>query len=227
MTQLKAVHYTRRDAANKNDATAYIQNVLRLSNALGWSQSDDLMTTFHYFDPGLQRDLDPPTSLNQFIQQVKLRQGAWFQVYTGYGSKSQLNQSNQTFSALSEPPTNQISRPQQSYQSSRPNQVSRTPQYLANRPSYLNQPNQLRQITAGPPPPPQLRVYWTDQDQEEDMIYDPPSDAQIATPEQHGPGHTPRRWGNTHDVGGSEALANWTSAGDDHRCSHEGCTHYH
>ena len=44
----------------------------------------------------------------------------------------------------------------------------------------------------------------------------------------HPPGPPPHRQGNTHDgVIGSVAMANWTAAGEDHRCSHDGCTHYH
>ena len=204
ISQLESTRYTRKDAANKRDATAYIQDLMRISKGLNWNQSDGLMTAFHHFDPSLQRDLDPPIDLNQFIRQVQLRQSAWFQIYAGYGS----------------------SKPQPS----RPSSFlpAKSPQQQSYRPSYPNQSNQLRQITDkssnGPP-----RVYWASQEEEEDYndyTYDAPSDAWIAAPD-HGPGHTPRRWGNTHDVGGSEAVANWTSAGEDHRCTHHGCTHYH
>ena len=67
MTQLEACHYTRKDAAEKKDATAYIQDIMRISKGLKWNQQDGLMTAFHYFEPGLQRDLDPPEGLTQFI----------------------------------------------------------------------------------------------------------------------------------------------------------------
>lgn len=42
----------------------------------------------------------------------------------------------------------------------------------------------------------------------------------IAEHQAHPPGHTPRRWGNTHDgQAGAEVVANWTATGDDHRMS--------
>lgn len=34
MTQLEACHYTRKDAANKKDATVYIQDVMRITKGL-------------------------------------------------------------------------------------------------------------------------------------------------------------------------------------------------
>ena len=211
MSQLESTRYTRKDAANKKDATAYIQSLLRIGKGLDWSQSDTLMTAFHHFEPGLQRDLDPPIELTQFIRQVQIRQAAWFQIYVGYGAKSQVQQQRtQSYSPAKSP----------QYQ-----QPPYRPSAYPPRP-YPTQSSQQRQITDKPyEPAPRPRVYYAEQE-EDDYIYDAPSDAWVAIPE-HGPGHTPRRWGNTHDVGGNEAMANWTAAGDDHRCTHEGCTHYH
>ena len=205
--QLEASHYTRKDAATKKDATAYIQDLMRICKGLGWKQSDALMAAFHHFEPGLQRDLDPPTDLNGFIQQVQVRQAAWFQIYAGYGSSKP------------QPPRPPSLRPSQSYIPSRSQPPIRS--------SYSNQSNPQRQITYGPPAQP--RAYWAKQEEDyNDYTYDAPSDAWIAVPEhEHGPGHTPRRWGNTHNGGGSEAMANWAAAGEDHRCTQQGCTHYH
>ena len=73
MTQLEACRYTRKDAADKKDATVYIQDIMRIGKGLGWNQQDGLMTAFHHFEAGLQRDLDPPAGLTQFIKQVQLR----------------------------------------------------------------------------------------------------------------------------------------------------------
>ena len=209
ISQLEASRYTRRDASNKKDATAYIQDVMRLAKGLGWSQQDGLMTAFHHFEPSLQQTLDQPSNLNAFIQQIQLRQQGWFQIYANFGSSKP------------QPP-----RPPSYLPARSPQQQSYRPSYPPNRPTYPNQSNQLRQITdKGPPPQP--RAYWAEQEEDYgDYTYDAPSDAWIAVPE-HGPGHTPRRWGNTHDVGGQEAMANWTAAGDDHRCTQQGCTHYH
>ena len=128
---------------------------------------------------------------------MQLRQDAWFQVYSAFGKPR--------------PPD---PRPAQS-------QPMRTqyPQYPQQpRPAYRPSPSQRT--------PQQPRVYWADEE-EEDYYYDPPTDSFHAAP-AHPPGHTPRRQGNTQDgIRGNEAIANWTLAGDDHRCSHEGCTHYH
>ena len=85
MKQLEECHYTRKDAANKKDATVYIQSILRITKGLKWPQENGLMTAFHHFEPGLQRDLDPPSDLTAFIKQVQLRQDAWFQVYSAFG----------------------------------------------------------------------------------------------------------------------------------------------
>ena len=53
MTQLEACQYTRKDAAEKKDATAYIQEVMRITKGLNWAQKDGLMTAFHHFEAGL------------------------------------------------------------------------------------------------------------------------------------------------------------------------------
>ena len=198
-------HYTRKDAANKKDATAYIQTIMRVAKGLKWSQQDGLMTAYHHFEAGLRRDLNPPTDdLTQFIKQIQLRQADWYQIYSTFG-KSRLPD---------------LPRPQQQ---SRPSQQSYQP-----RPQYSQQqarPSYPPRPPASAPPPP--RVYWADQGDEEDWLYDAPTDSYHVAP-THGPGHTPRRQGNTHDgTSGSEAMVYWTSAGEDHRCSHGGCTHYH
>ena len=162
------------------------------------------MAAFHYFESGLQRDLDPPIrDLAQSIRQVQIRQSAWFQIYAGYGSSSKSQQ-----------PRSHSYLPAKS-----PRQQSYKPSYPPTPSSYQDQSNQLRPITAGPSyvPPAQPRAYWTSQDEEEDdgdYTYDALLDAWIAVPD-HGPGHTPRRWGNTLDVGG-----------DDHWCAHQDHTHY-
>ena len=78
------------------------------------------------------------------------------------------------------------------------------------------------------PAPPGANAYFGDpDDDDEEWQYDAPTDSYHAAPTFQPPGHTPRRYGNTHDGGGREARANWASVGDDHRCNHEGCTHYH
>ena len=201
MTQLEACQYTRKDAAEKKDATAYIQDIMRITKGLKWAQKDGLMTAFHHFEAGLQRDLDPPKDdLTEFIKQVQLRQSAWYSVYSSFGKPRPPDTA---------PRSHQIRPPQQQYRP--PQQPHYQPQHdRPPRPSY----------------PPRPAAYWADQE-EDDWEYDPPTHSYHAYPTFQPPGHTPRRYGNTHDGGGTEAMANWASAGEDHRCNHEGCTHYH
>ena len=71
ITQLEAYQYTRKDVAEKKDAIAYIQDVIRITKGLEQAQKDGLITAFHHFEAGLQRDLDPPKGdLTEFIKQV-------------------------------------------------------------------------------------------------------------------------------------------------------------
>ena len=109
--QLEACRYTRRDASNKKDAIAYIQDVMRLTRGLNWPQQDGLTTAFHHFEPSLQQTLDLPSDLNSFIQQVQQRQQDWHQIYAGYGYRPPQSR-----------PSSYISSPQQSYQPPRPQQ---------------------------------------------------------------------------------------------------------
>ena len=104
--QLEACRYTRKDASNNKDAIAYIQDVMRLAKGLNWPQQDILMTAFYHFEPSLQETLDLPSDLNSFIQQVKLRQQDWHQIYAGYDSRPPQPR----------PSSYPSSRPQQSYQ---------------------------------------------------------------------------------------------------------------
>ena len=72
-------------------------------------------------------------------------------------------------------------------------------------------------------------MYWASQEEEEDYndyTYDVSLDVWIAASD-YGLGYILRRWGNTYDVGGSEAVVNWMSAGEDYRCTYYGCTYYH
>ena len=87
ITQLESCHYTRKDAANKKDATGYIQEVLRITKGLGWNDhvKSGINTAFHHFESSLQQTLDLPSDLNSFIDQVQIRQQGWFQIYAGYG----------------------------------------------------------------------------------------------------------------------------------------------
>ena len=205
MTQLEACQYTRKDASNKKDATVYIQDIMRITKGLKWNQQDGLMTAFHHFESGLQRDLDPPEGLTQFIRQVQLRQEAWYQVYATYGLKLR--------------PPDPYSQPRGQQPHQQPHQYrppTRPPQQ-----SYPPRPPQQPY----PARPQQQQAYWGEE--EEDWTYDPPTDSYHATPTNHPPGHTPHRYGNTNDNGGNEAMVHWASAGEDHRCTHEGCTHYH
>ena len=198
MTQLEACRYTRKDAAEKKDATEYFQEIMRITKGLKWKQDDSLMTAFHHFEPGLQRDLDPPEGLTQFIKQVQLRQSAWHAVYSSFGKPR--------------PPD---PRQQQQYRPPQQQQYRQQP------------PRQPVQQHDHPPRhyPPRPAAYWAEQD--DDWEYDPPSHSYHAATAFQPSGHTPRRYGNTHDDGGNEAEAHWATAGEDHRCNHEGCTHYH
>ena len=47
---------------------------MRLVKGLKWSQQDELITAYYYFEPSLQQTLNAPKNLNSFIQQVYLRQ---------------------------------------------------------------------------------------------------------------------------------------------------------
>ena len=188
---------------------------MRLVKGLKWSQQDELITTYHHFEPSLQQTLNAPKDLNSFIQQVHLRQQGWFQIYATYGSKP--------------PPPRP---PQQSYQPSRP--FPQQPQSY--RPTYRpsappSEPPTYRSSAPPSEPPPQPRAYWAANDEEkDDYVYNAPSDAYVAAPgyEPHPSSHTPRRWDNTHNgQRGAEAEVNWASADQDHRCTHQGYTHYH
>ena len=218
VSELEACNYTRKDAANRKDATAYIQDVMRITgdSGLKWGQQSGLMTAFHHFEAALQRDLDPPSTqgaqqdaLTSFIKQVQLRQEAWFQIYAGYGKPRPPDP------YLRQPP-----RPQQPYQSR--SRYSQQP-----RPQYPQQsrPSQPTPPSRAPEYPPRPQAYWADQEEDDDWEYDAPTDSYHVA--HRPPGHTPHRYGNTHDGGGHEARVHWASAGEDHRCSQEGCTHYH
>ncbi|KAF6222872.1 hypothetical protein HO133_000923 [Letharia lupina] len=175
---------------------------MKITKGLKWNQQDGLMTAFHHFEPGLQRDLDPPNAgLTHFIKQVQLRQGAWYQVYSTFGKPRPPDPYS------NRPHQVHQSRPQQSYQQQPP------------RPPYRQSQPQLQ------PQPTRPQVYWGEE--EEDYMYDAPADSYHVAPTYHPAGHTPRRHGNTHDEGGNEAMVHWAATGEDHRCSHEGCTHYH
>ena len=204
ITQLEACRYTRKDAANKKDATSYIQEVLRITKGLEWSDhvKSGINTAFHHFESSLQQTLDPPSDLTSFIDQVQIRQQGWFQIYAGYGKPR---------------PPDPYSRPQPPRQPYQPR-----PQSYQPRPQYPQQPRPSQ--PAPPSGPSQPRAYWADQE-DEDWEYDAPTDSYHVA--HRPPGHTPHRYGNTHDGGGSEARVHWASAGEDHRCSQEGCTHYH
>ena len=208
MSELDTTRYTRKDAANKKDATEYVQEIMRITKGLHWPDKDCLITAYRNFEPGLQRDLDPPSNgdLTSFIKQVQLRQQQWHQVYSGFGLKQR-------------PPDPPPMRPP--YQSKNPYQQRPQSQYQQRPPQLPQQAQQTRLQQA----------YYTEEDDQNDWVYDPPTDTYhvaSAYPATHGPGHTPRRYGNTHDGDyGTEAMANWTAAGESHRCSHGGCTHYH
>ena len=130
---------------------------------------------------------------------MHLRQQGWFQIYATYDSKSL---------------------------------ASRPPSYLSSRSlSQQSQPYRTpyRSLAPPPGPSPQSRVYWADEEKN-NYIYNASLDAYITAPgyEPHPAGHTPRRLGNTHDgQRGAEAEANWASADQNHRCTHQGYTHYH
>ena len=204
MIQLEAYQYTRKNAFNKKNATIYIQDIIKITKDLKWNQQDGLMTAFHHFESGLQRDLDPPEGLTQFIRQVQLRQEAWYQVYATYGLKLRpLDPYSQSRGQQSH------QQPQQQYRSStRPPQQSYPP-----RPPQQSYPIRSQQ------------AYWGEE--EEDWIYDSSTDNYHATPTNHFSMHISHRYGNTHDNGGNEVMVHWVSVGEDHRCTHEGCTHYH
>ena len=76
VARLEAYQYTRKDAANRKDATEFIQEVMKITKGLKWPQQEGLITAFHHFEAGLQRDLDPPSDLTSFIKHVQLRQEA-------------------------------------------------------------------------------------------------------------------------------------------------------
>ena len=65
------MQYTRKDAAEKKDATAYIQDIMRISKGLNWAQKDGLITAFHH--------------LTESVKQSQLRQSAWYAVCSAFG----------------------------------------------------------------------------------------------------------------------------------------------
>ena len=60
---------------------------MRFTKGLKWNQEDGLMTAFHHFEAGLQRDLESPGQgvLLKFIKQVQLRRSARYVVYSSFG----------------------------------------------------------------------------------------------------------------------------------------------
>ena len=214
IAMLEHMRYTRKDAANRKDATAFVQEVLRLTKQLGWPQEQCLQTAWHYFEPSLQVTLASPSGdVLSFIRQVQGRQPAWFQIYANFGRAQHVpspyesdSPSYPSFSSHPPQPRPYVpanQRPPPSY-----------------RPHYVSHPSNQR--------PPGPNVYWVDEEGQS-YIYDPVEDAYVAAPEpHHPPGHTPREWGNTHDgETGPQVAQAWMAAGPDHRCNHEGCTHYH
>jgi len=207
LRELEGTRYTRKDASQKEDATEYIQDIMRLTKGLNWPMRDGLNAAFDHFEPSLQRDLNPADDLNSFIKQVQLRQSSWFEIYGNFGK--------------ARPPERPYGQPYRP-----PNTGQRpygAPQHQQQQQNGYRPPQQQPR-----PYPQQPKAYFVDdeEDDQDDWVYDAPAHAFVAAPEYHQPsGHTPRRMGNTHD--GHRDHTQWSNAGADHRCTHDSCTHYH
>lgn len=113
VARLEVCQYTRKDAANRKDVTEFIQEVMKITKYLQWPQQDGLMTAFHHFEAGLQRDLNPPSDLTSFIKQVQLRQEAWYQVYVAFDKPRPPDVSRSQQYQPRQPPSQQPYQPRQ------------------------------------------------------------------------------------------------------------------
>ena len=215
LQKLNKAEYTRSDAANQKDPVLFFDEILTLTRHDNRPDYERSTIAYIRFESQLRMTLNAPqngSTIQDFIDQLEGKKEAWYQAYHNFGKKT-------TFP--SNPAPNQ-----HAYGQRAPGSGQTNPYRPPARPTYPNQ----RQIINGPPQQPSQQAYWGEEDQNE-WVYDPPTDTYhvaSAYPATHGPGHTPRRYGNTHDGDyGTEAQANWTAAGEEHRCSHQGCTHYH
>ena len=165
--QLKACHYTRKDAANKKDAIHYIHKILRIARGLGWSHETSIAMAFNHFEAHLRLNLNPEKcSLSQFIEEVQLRQISWNEIYAGFG------------------------RPSPSSESKLHQQPSRSKQFDQTQQQPQQQPQRQQHR---PPVGTTQQTYWADE--EEDWMYDPPTDSYYPA-SAHAPAHTPCLYGS-------------------------------
>ena len=238
--QLEKAYYTRNDAAAKKDPVAFLHEILRLTRHDNRPDHERLTIAYIHFESQLRISLIAPrydTSISEFIEQLEGKKHAWYETYYLFGKRKDYFPSDP---APSQQGNDQ--RPPQRQQWSRNSQQqwprNSGAQQQWPRNTVLQPTNSTPPPNRGPqqqqrllPAPPGANAYFGDpqheQDDDDEWQYDPPTDSYVAAPTFQPPGHTPRRYGNTHDGGGREAQANWASAGDDHRCTHDGCTHYH
>lgn len=89
LDQLNQIRYTRKDAAERKPATAFVGQVMTLTNRL--NQKGGLQLAFTKFEPSLQSTLPYPrgdSDMDDFMEQVRIRQTAWYEQYRTYGKST-------------------------------------------------------------------------------------------------------------------------------------------
>ena len=85
-TQSESSQSSRGRGGNSNNATGFMQEAMRVTKSIKWTQQDGIMTSSHHFDSSLHQTLNQSSSLNAFVQQLEQRQEGWFQIYARFAS---------------------------------------------------------------------------------------------------------------------------------------------
>ena len=193
----------------KKSAVKYVQDVLVITNQLGYSFADGLQHVYDFFHVNFRVSLARPlfeiTDIGPYMQHLRDVQLMWFEVYQNF---------NVRFPDRYQP---------MGYQQRQP--PPRLIKALPAPPFHFGITNKPNAYMAEAEPDAVTAVYFTDftrQDYEYDDVADVYVAVEIRQPFHQPPGHTPRRWGNIHD-----GKIGWENAGTQHRCGEQGCTHYH
>ena len=197
LRELDRTKYTRQNASMKRDPQEHIHQVLKLAKQTGYTTSDALLMAFHRFDESLQLSLVPPGPTTTIAEFI-----------------NQLKIKKDSWFGMYQYYRHNFRPPDAPYKS-HTNQAPQTP-FQQNGTSYNKRPYQQKAITG---------AHFADVANSNGYIYDPAEDAYFVATNDHPPGHTPRRLGNTHYGGGNEALTHWSEATNN--CNQDGCTHYH
>lgn len=226
--KLKSMEYGKANIGQS--AVEFVQDVLSLTNQLGYSKADGIRYAYDAFQPSLRLDLPKPplssssaSAITAFMQGVRDVHLIWKEAYPVRPPEQQ--QQRYEYSANQRPYNNRPPFKPSWSQPIRPSSYQTTQQRTNDRqqgPSSY--PHRPRAALPAPPShyPPQAS-FFTDVDGQE-WEYDAPSHAYIVSSAMETPGHTPKAYGNTHD-GNVEKGGQWEQAGPEHRCAE--CPHYH